>query len=765
MKVNTDSRKARCSGSALVMAVVLLAVAGVTLGSIIAVTTNYARQAERATNREKAMFLADAGLHAAMVQLNESNDGIISFSQSKKYFSDKQAFAQAADWGFQTSIKVVNNTNVLVSTGKYLGSRQKVQMAVQLGAGSRSVHALYAHACFAGNNELGKSYVFEVGGSGYKADFIRGDVYSGGDIALSGDSFLRLPELLNDSVPDGVWDPSSETWADAYTSESFTNQVLTAKQFNDYKSKMAPYMNRVYNNGVYDFGEAFLDSEGNGVYDLGEPFTDTNGNGVRDAGDGYVDNNGNEIYDEGIDTIIDNGNGVYDEGEEWTDDPRRKVRQNGRYDPAGGYWKYNKRRGWRWKTYYKSRGRWYSCRYWPAEEFEDSGNDNFDPGEPWQDGNGIYDEGEEFVDDRNGTYDYGTQARGTITGMPSPSVGQQVADGGDAPISPPDLSSMYYHVSKNDLEPVGALSRWGHDVAVTASDYGSNGVLINDDSRPEHIFVRNVRQSPNGYGNGYYENYVDGVYVLSRGYSLVYDDDGRRVDDYFLEDPTDPSYNDYIWEDSIDGSAYTAPSYVNVKPEDNVKVYYVDGNLYLHSTPTWSLRFREPGTRITIVAKGNITISDEFYYNADYDSSLQRSGMSSTVVKNPSDALCLIALKNPKCENSGNIYIGDPAHGTGGSIHAMLYAENNFIDNNINTYGQPFISIFGNMSAGNQIQLNRAGTGSNRTRLDITLDERIKDGKIIVPGLPHPVGVERSIQLDSAWRQVPGTWNSWSPIK
>ena len=206
--------------------------------------------------------------------------------------------------------------------------------------------------------------------------------------------------------------------------------------------------------------------------------------------------------------------------------------------------------------------------------------------------------------------------------------------------------------------------------------------------------------------------------------------------------------------------------FIDVQPDANVKLYYVDGNMYIHNPKTFSMRFRQPGTRITIVAKGNITISDEFYYNADYPADLQYADMNSTVVNNPSDALCLIALKNTNCTNSGNIYIGDKQFGTGGSIHAMLYAENDFVDNNINTVDQQYISIFGNMTAGNQVRLNREGGGSTyRTRLDVTLDNRIRDGTIIVPGLPHPVGNQRSIQLKTAWHMVGGTWSSWSMLQ
>ncbi len=40
--------------------------------------------------------------------------------------------------------------------------------------------------------------------------------------------------------------------------------------------------------------------------------------------------------------------------------------------------------------------------------------------------------------------------------------------------------------------------------------------------------------------------------------------------------------------------------------------------------------------------------------------------------------------------NSG-VKVTRLAMGTGGSIHAMLYAENDFVDNNINTADQQFI--------------------------------------------------------------------------
>lgn len=752
----TRSRRTGREGGALVIAVVLLTIAGVTIGSIMKAAMSYNRQAQATYSREKAAFLADAGLRAALVKLNAYSEGNISYNQSRAYFSDTTGLT-ASDWGFCTQVDIVNGRTIVTSTGRYDSKIVKVSAEVSLGAGSRSIHALYAHALFAGNSS-GTNYTLKIGGTGAGADYVNGDVYSGGDIECSGDAKLRLPEaLVQDYDGDGIYDPSTDTWAEAYATQVFTNPLSEA-EFTAYSNSMAANMSKVYNNGRYDFGEAFVDTIGNGVYDLGEPFVDLNGNGVRDPGDSFIDRNGNGVYDAGVDTVVDYGNGQWDPGEEWTEDPVHKVRQNGRYDRAGGYYD---SRG-RWRTTYKVGRKTYSCASWPAEEFEDVGDGQYNPnGEPYTDQNGVYDPGEKYLDDRNGLYDYGTQASGTISGMPSPGPGQRAAVGNDPPISPPDLTHMYYNLDRNGTKPGDALPRWGHDVAVTASDFGSYE-CITDDSCPEHIFVRNPPTSGSVS--------CQGKTIYGRQYTPIYDTSGKRIDDYFLEDPTDPTYN------TIPGESYaiakndnnrTHTMMINVKADANVKLYYVEGNVYIHNPRVYAMRFRQPGTRITIVALGNITISDEFYYNAEYDPNLQYANMNSSVVHNPSDALCLIALKNPNCPtNSGNIYIGDKQFGTGGSIHAMLYAENDFIDNNINTVNQQFISVFGNMTAGNQVRLNReVGGGRYRTRLDVTLDTRIRDGSVIVPGLPHPVESQRSIQIDTAWHMVPGTWRSWSMLE
>ena len=777
MEFSANGRKDVRKGSVLVVTVIMLVVAAITVGSILAATSTYAKFSEATYGREKAAFLADGGLQAAIIELNRQGDGNIGTNESRAWFTRTNGFINS-DWSFATRRTGFH----LTSTGRYRGHEVTVQCDLYTNNTSGYIHAIYMHALYAGNSSGDTNYVLKIGGTGTGADYVNGNTYSGRKLELSGDAKLRLPELMNDKNGDGICDPATDTWSNAYATQVFSN-ALSQAAYNTYTNSQKANAGKFYNNGKYDFGEAYVDTIGNGHYDLGEPFVDVNGNGVWDPGDTFIDRDGDGVYDAGVDTVVDKGNGRWDAGEEWTEDSSHSQRVNGRYDPAGGYWKlsYNT---WSWKTTYTSGGKTYSCASWPAEQFEDLGDGVFSPAEPYTDQNGHYDVGEQFFDDRNDRYDYGTQAPGTITGMPAPGPGQRAATGGDAAISPPDLVHMYYELQKSGTNAVSppddALERWGHDVAVTASQYtsaGGNGKVIANVNNPCHMFIRNVNQSRPGYGNddSAKRETLGGVTIRSREYNIVTNQLGQRVDDYFLEDPTDSTYNTIPGESlaiAQNDSDRTHTILVNVTDDQNNKLYYVDGNVFIHATPTYALRFKNPGTRITIVARGNITISDEFYYNADYPTNLQYSSVNSTVVKNPSDALCLIALTNSASANSGNIYIGDTAYGTGGAIHAMLYAQNDFVDNNINTVDQQFISIFGNMTAGDQVRVNRTtGGGSYRTRLDITLDERIMngvliDGDPIVPGLPHPVGNQRYVKGPVAgWEMIPGSWSSAAMLK
>ena len=670
-------------------AVIMLGVAVLTIASIFVATGTYTRVNHAMYERERAFQLADSGIVAAILDMNGGGSGTIAATNSQAYFLASNRFTSAV-WSFSTTVSNASaSMGTIISVGRYGESSVTVRTDVEQSLEARNIHALYAHALYAGNSSGDTNYILEIGGTGGNADFVDGDVYSGNDLDVTGDARLRLPEDFTDDGTNGY--DIGEDYTDSGTLAVHSN-ALTRPEYNTYTGTVN--VAETYPNGKFDYGEAFVDTIGNGVYDSGESFTDLDGDGVYGFGEPYVDTDGDGVFDAG-ETFVDHGNGQYDVGE-----PYQDVNGNGAWDPAQAGWSEWVRVGWRWRRI--------NHPSVPAEPYEDVGNGVYDPDETFTDVNNVYDPGEEFFDDRNDRYDYGTQATGDISGMQDPGTSQLPASGGSTAVSPPDLETMYYDQSNSGTAPGDAANGWGHDIDVASANFNSDGE-VTDPNDPAHIFVKNPD---------------------NRRYSPV-----NGKDDYFLEDPTDPSYGN-------------SSQFIDVQDNGNDKVYYVDGNLYIHNPHTYDFMFRDSGVRITIVANGNITISDEFWYNGG--------------TANPLDSLALIAKKDPNEPDSGNIYLGDAQYGTGGDVHAMLFAENDFVDNNLDTSGQPYLSVFGNMTAGNHVAINRSG--QNRTRLDITFDERIVSLQDLPPGLPQAPSGERSIMVLGDWTRIIGTWSSHSPL-
>lgn len=198
------------------------------------------------------------------------------------------------------------------------------------------------------------------------------------------------------------------------------------------------------------------------------------------------------------------------------------------------------------------------------------------------------------------------------------------------------------------------------------------------------------------------------------------------------------------WHQSTNGETIT------VTPEQNNKVYYVDGNLWVETNgygPTIETTDGSP-LNITFVARGNLYFADLFSYgNAALDGVLfiaESDGESYTDTNGNSEydsgEPILHDNGNGKYdgnkEGSGNIYWGDPNVGPLGIVHAFLYAENNFDDYALDTSGkpQPF-TINGFMQAGNQIRINRDFPGGH-AQMVVDYDSRIQDGTLTLPGIP-----------------------------
>ncbi|MBK7877601.1 MAG: pilus assembly PilX N-terminal domain-containing protein [Planctomycetes bacterium] len=201
-------------------------------------------------------------------------------------------------------------------------------------------------------------------------------------------------------------------------------------------------------------------------------------------------------------------------------------------------------------------------------------------------------------------------------------------------------------------------------------------------------------------------------------------------DDFFLEDPYQPLRTDAA-SNGADCNLIQLnnPSLSGYGTQSGNKiVYYIDGNLWIHNNSTMSFKIKHgetSGVQVTFVVKGNLYISDNIFYD-----------------NTTKDGIAFITLKDPAVTDSGNIYFGDPSFGTLNRMDSFMYAENNFIDNNLDASGSLQITVNGNMTAGNQVAINR-DSGGRHTKMTVNQDRRIAAGTLAMPGLPRQSGAVR----------------------
>jgi hypothetical protein len=81
-----------------------------------------------------------------------------------------------------------------------------------------------------------------------------------------------------------------------------------------------------------------------------------------------------------------------------------------------------------------------------------------------------------------------------------------------------------------------------------------------------------------------------------------------------------------------------------------------------------------------------------------------------------------------------------------------MYAENDFIDNNLSATGSARVTVNGNMTAGNQVRINR-DWGTQHSKLTVNFDDRIWTGALDLPGLPTQSGAGATWTVAS-WREI-----------
>jgi hypothetical protein len=153
------------------------------------------------------------------------------------------------------------------------------------------------------------------------------------------------------------------------------------------------------------------------------------------------------------------------------------------------------------------------------------------------------------------------------------------------------------------------------------------------------------------------------------------------------------------------GTQKDAPTPVHL---GNKRVYYVDGDVWVHSKASYG--FTVDG-QATIVATGDIHICDNIKYK-DVNSLL---GLVALGKYNSSGVLT----------SGGNIFFGDPVYGTMYIISAMMFAGNDFLYNTdpiSRMTGEPTtgFTVYGNFAAMNKKVLERdwytASSTSHTTR-------------------------------------------------
>lgn len=292
------------------------------------------------------------------------------------------------------------------------------------------------------------------------------------------------------------------------------------------------------------------------------------------------------------------------------------------------------------------------------------------------------------------------RASGTITGLPGEENAKQY---------PPDLSRMDYETTADiDVAESFRGALWLPD------DAGGLAWQL-PRTNPAHIFRRNPSDR------------------ASEVNSTV-------KDDYFLEDPYETVRSDSNQDGSQAFRITLAPPAAGT-PGGNEVVYYIDGNLWLHNRHTYSFKlYSADGSpvRVTFVVKGNIYFSDNLFYEDEAD-----------------DGVLFIALKDEDQPRSGNIYFGDPEFGTMLEMQGFMYAEENFYDVNLDESGSARVTVRGNMTAGNQVLINR-DYGTKHTKLTVDFDDRLRTGEIELPGAPdlstHATDISRFRVV--TWRKV-----------
>jgi hypothetical protein len=356
-----------------------------------------------------------------------------------------------------------------------------------------------------------------------------------------------------------------------------------------------------------------------------------------------------------------------------------------------------------------------------------------------------------------------------------------------------DANGVTYIDVAYDMQTMGQYGSWVDN---------SSATQITDQTQPSHIF----REDPTSD-------------YSSANRTQVYEFSQSAKHDFYLEDPTAPQVNGLTLTQPVNGD--TTATAVNIQPNGNNAVYFIDGNMRVSGEPIKSYQLNPVNgagnLSMTFVVKGNVSLTDNILYPTWLS---QNDSVAIIAVQDPAypnttagnfaagtSALLTPAFKGPtgapgtvqdfvnqfnatatqaqasghniplldlttaegqlrasaeynKAYGSGNVFYGDPGSGTVEHFEAYMYAENNFYGTDLDSAKNGTIheEIWGNMTAGNQVNILRTGNEAGYLPLHVFFDPAIKAGNPGTkppPALPATPSFGKTPYSVLSWRQVP----------
>lgn len=226
------------------------------------------------------------------------------------------------------------------------------------------------------------------------------------------------------------------------------------------------------------------------------------------------------------------------------------------------------------------------------------------------------------------------------------------------------------------------------------------------------------------------------------------------------------------------------PKTVGFDTSHNGKIYYVKGNLWIHSVSDKALPLPDDkNIQLTIVVEGNLYISDDLNYGENTttgeltDSGIlfiakgddanpesfvdanknYRYDVGETIINDGGE----VGVYEGPAEGQGNVYFGDARYGTGGVTHGFMYAQNNAYltvppnEDSVDQDWEKIYGVYGFLSAGGIFDLGARTVSSKYRNYKVTYDSRIQDGTLTLPGIPSGNGGDFAGLRVISWRTLP----------